>query len=142
MDQHLRILSILFYIMGGLGLLAAVVVLLTGGAAMMSGVAAHGDDRGAALAGGGCVTIVAIFIAIMSIPSIVCGWAIANRKPWARILAIVLGVLSLPSVPIGTAIGAYTLYVMFQDETKRIFGGSVVPATNYVPPPPPPPPAV
>lgn len=141
MEQHLKILSILFYVMGGLGLLAALVVLLTGGAAMMTGVASHGDDAAGALAGGGCVTIVAIFIAIMSIPSIVCGWAIANRKPWARILAIILGVLSLPSIPIGTAIGAYTLYVMFQEETKRIFDGAPSP-TNYVPPPPPPPPAV
>jgi hypothetical protein len=34
---------------------------------------------------------------------------------------MVLGVLQLFNIPVGTAIGAYSLWVLLQDETEQLF---------------------
>jgi len=52
---------------------------------------------------------------------IVSGYGLLNYKSWARILAIILAILNLILFPIGTLIGIYTLWVMFNDETKALF---------------------
>lgn len=125
MEQHIKILSILFMILGALGLLAAVIMLITGaGAAAAIGAQAGTDPDAAkgAMAAGGCMTAVAIFVGVLSLPSILAGWGLMKRKSWARVLAIIVSILSLPSFPLGTAIGVYGLWVMFNDETKRLLG--------------------
>jgi hypothetical protein len=37
-------------------------------------------------------------------------------------LAIVVGILNLANVPLGTALGAYTLYVLLQEQADGLFG--------------------
>jgi hypothetical protein len=44
------------------------------------------------------------------------GFALANR--WPRIVLWPLSVLYLPAFPIGTALGAYTLWVLYQTRGK------------------------
>jgi len=56
------------------------------------------------------------------------GYGLLNYKNWARILAIILAILNLILFPIGTALGIYTLVIMFNDETKALFNGEVAPA--------------
>ena len=51
----------------------------------------------------------------------VAGYGLLNYKGWARILAIILAILNLCLFPIGTALGIYTLVIMFNDETKALF---------------------
>ena len=50
-------------------------------------------------------------IIIISIPSLIAGFGLINKQPWALILALVLGCLKLFSFPIGTAIGVYSIWV-------------------------------
>ena len=50
--------------------------------------------------------------------SLMAGWGLLERQPWARMLAIVLGVLHLINVPFGTALGAYTLWVLLPTESE------------------------
>ena len=50
--------------------------------------------------------------------SLMAGWGLLERQPWARMLAIVLGVLHLINVPFGTALGAYTLWVLLPAESE------------------------
>ena len=59
---------------------------------------------------------------------IVAGYGLLKYKSWARILAIILAILNLILFPIGTALGIYTLVIMFNDETKALFSGEVAPA--------------
>lgn len=123
MEQHIKVLGYLFIVFGILGLIGALVVFVVGaGAAATIGSQAgnDADAAGAALASGGCMTAIAALVGILSIPNFLAGWGLLNRKPWARILSIILGILALPSFPIGTAIGVYALWVMFNDETKRL----------------------
>ena len=49
------------------------------------------------------------------------GYGLLKYKSWARILAIILAILNLILFPIGTVIGIYTLWAMFNDETKALF---------------------
>lgn len=122
MEQHIKILSVLFIIFGILGLLLAVVTLVSG-----AGIAAtilsnenSQEGRAAATFMGGCFTVIAVLMGLMAIPSILAGWGLSKRKSWARILTLVLGFLSLPSIPVGTALGVYAIVIMFNDETKRL----------------------
>lgn len=123
MQQHIKILAILFFVLGALGIVAALIILVTGGIAAAGIGSQAGNDpdaAGGALAAGGCMTAIAIFVGILSLPSLITGWGLLKHKSWSRILAIIVSILALPSVPIGTAIGVYGLWVMFNDETKRI----------------------
>ena len=58
----------------------------------------------------------------------VAGSYLLEFKAWARILAIILGIINLPFFPIGTALGIYTLVIMFNEETKALFRGEGTPA--------------
>jgi len=60
------------------------------------------------------------------------GLGLLQYKSWARILAIILGILNLILFPIGTAVGIYTLIIMFNDEAKALFNGGSPPAESEV----------
>ena len=51
------------------------------------------------------------------------GFGLLKYQAWARILAIVLAIINLIMFPIGTAVGIYTLIIMFNEETKALFKG-------------------
>lgn len=53
------------------------------------------------------------------------GYGLLKYKSWARILAIILAILNLILFPIGTALGIYTLVIMFNDEAEALFNGEV-----------------
>jgi hypothetical protein len=122
MEQHIKILSVLFIVFGILGLVAALAFFVLGAgtaATILSQDRSSEAQVGAAWAGG-CITFIAALFAILAIPSIIAGWGLWNRKSWARILTIVLGILILPHVPIGTAIGVYALVILFNPEAKTL----------------------
>ena len=122
MQQHIKILSVLFIIFGILGVLGAIAFFVLGAGSAATILASDGGPDaavGAAWAGG-CMTFIAVLIAVMSIPSVLAGWGLSKNKAWARILAIIIAILSLPSFPIGTALGVYALVILFNEEAKQI----------------------
>jgi hypothetical protein len=52
---------------------------------------------------------------------LVTGRGLAARRPWARMLALVLALFNVLLLPLGTALSAYTLWVLLQDDTRRQF---------------------
>jgi len=56
------------------------------------------------------------------------GLGLLEYKAWARILAIILAIINLFLPPIGTAVGIYTLIIMFNEETKALFRDEATPA--------------
>jgi hypothetical protein len=68
--------------------------------------------------------IIFLWILLVSLPSIVGGVALLRYKPWGRYLVLVLSVLALFNIPLGTAIGAYSIWVLLQDETTELFTSS------------------
>jgi hypothetical protein len=116
MDTHVRILGWLWIIFGVLGILGALCI-------------------GVSTAGGGLISQDDTAILVTAIVGVVCGGlfflgnvlniiagaGLLKYKSWARILAIILGIVNLFGFPIGTALGIYTFWVMFNEETKQLF---------------------
>jgi hypothetical protein len=56
------------------------------------------------------------------------GLGLLKYMTWARILAIILAIVNLILFPIGTAVGIYTLVIMFNAEAKALFNGEATSA--------------
>ncbi len=123
MQQHVKFLGWLYIIFHALGLIAAIIVFtaLTG-----TGMLVQDHEATPILLVIG--TAVGIFLAVISLPGIIGGIYLLKYENWARILVIILGILNLFNFPFGTVLGIYTLYVLLNDETVRLFRkeGSVV----------------
>jgi hypothetical protein len=63
--------------------------------------------------------MVGLFLLGSSVVSILAGWGLLERQPWARTLAIVLACFSLIKVPIGTVLGIYTLWVLLPASSEE-----------------------
>jgi hypothetical protein len=64
---------------------------------------------------------VGLFLVVLSVPGIVGGWGLLKYQSWARILVIILSLIDLLNVPIGTLVGGYSLWVLLQSETDKLF---------------------
>jgi hypothetical protein len=136
--DHVKILGILNMVWGGLiVLVGGIVLLFFGGIAGFLGLSSGNDSVVAAPIMAIIGVVISIAIALIGIPAILGGWGLLNFKSWARILMIIVSILHLPSVPVGTALGVYGIWVLFNQETERLFqtGGQM----PYFPPPNPPP---
>lgn len=116
MEQHIRIVAILYIVWGVIGLVVAALVLLSG---VAGGLMSQEPD--AALAAGTCGTVVAVIIAVLSLPNLLAGFGLQKRKEWARILTIILSVLNLFQFPLGTALGVYGLWALLNEQSKGYF---------------------
>jgi hypothetical protein len=68
-------------------------------------------------------TIGLVFFAALALPGVLAGYGLLRRKKWGQILGIVVAILSLFNFPVGTALGGYTLFVLFQDSANAYFDG-------------------
>ena len=68
---------------------------------------------------GGILQMVGVFLLGISVLSLLAGWGLLERQPWARTLAIVLACFSLIEVPFGTALGIYTLWVLLPSSSEE-----------------------
>ena len=125
MENHVKILAVIRIICGSLGALAAIICLLVfGGIAGLVGTVGVHEDPEAWIAvpiltavGG----FIFLFIALISIPSLVAGIGLLKHRNWARLLTIVISAIDLVNVPIGTAIGVYGLWVLLSGDTEPLF---------------------
>ena len=119
MNTQVKIVGWLWIVNGMLSILMAII-----GLAVINwpGIVPNPRDSLLASTGALCFFLPGI------IAYIVAGYGLLKYKGWARILAIILAILNLILFPIGTALGIYTLVIMFNDETKALFSGEVAPA--------------
>jgi hypothetical protein len=68
-------------------------------------------------------TVGLVFFAALALPGLLAGYGLLKRKKWGQILGIVVGILSLFNIPVGTALGAYPLFILFQDSANDYFDG-------------------
>lgn len=59
------------------------------------------------------ISAIALFGLFYAAPSLVAGYAILKRKPWARIAGIIGSVIAGMNVPLGTALCVYSLWFLF-----------------------------
>lgn len=72
-------------------------------------------------------TSAALFLVTLSVPGFLAGLGLLRRRPWARILAIVVGFVQLVNFPIGTAIGIYTIWILFDEQASTVFPLATLP---------------
>ena len=126
-EQHLRLLSIFHYVVGGLTALFSCFFLIhiAVGVAILSGAAFDGKDappRAFAL----------LFILIPG-AFMLCGWALsvfiilAGRKLAQHrglMFCLVVAGIECILMPFGTVLGVFTLIVLMRETVKRLFTGT------------------
>ena len=117
MDKHVRVVGWLWIVWGVVSMLMAL-----GGLPIINSQIPGSEESLLVVSGTLCVSIPG-FIADLA-----AGFGLLKYKGWARILAIVLAILNLILFPIGTAIGIYTLVILFNDEAKALFTGELTQA--------------
>jgi hypothetical protein len=112
MDTHVKVVGWLWIVNGVVSILMAIIGLTV---INWPGIIPSPRDSMIVTSGVLCFFLPGI------IAYAVAGYGLLKYKSWARILAIILAILNLILFPIGTLIGIYTLWVMFNDETKALF---------------------
>ena len=116
MEKHITLVAVLNIGFGVMGLLlACLAFLVIAGGGIISG------DPDAMIITMIAASAITIFFIITSLPALIGGIGLLKRRGWARILVMIIAVLDLFLIPIGTLIGAYTLWVLLNDETANIF---------------------
>lgn len=123
--EHLRLLSIFHYVMGGLHMvIGSIFILHFGfGALMASRAPMFGPNPPPQFVGvllmciGGGLILLGWGIGICTILS---GRFIAQRKN--RIFSIVIAAINCLSMPFGTALGVFTMIVLLRDSVRRLYG--------------------
>ncbi|MDH3829099.1 MAG: hypothetical protein OET21_16865 [Desulfobacterales bacterium] len=116
MEKHVTVLGILYIAFSALGLLLAIIIFT----AVVGGGIISGDSEAMAITGI-VGPAIALFFVLLSAPGLIGGIYLLKHRPWARILVLVLGFINLIEIPIGTALGIYTIWVLFKNETVDLF---------------------
>ena len=116
MDQHIRLVAIFNITLGSIlafvGLMAFV---------FFAGIGVVSGDPKAIPILGLVGTIGFVFMLGFGLPGILGGIGLLKRQEWARILVIAASCIGLFAVPIGTALSVYTFWVLFNDDTVKLF---------------------
>lgn len=124
MDKHVTVLGVLFLVLGIMGVIgmAAVATIFFIGSAVISSVAAHEPDVPGILTllPMGLGLFICLAIAVGTIPSLVAGYGLLQKRRWSRVWALVAGILNLPGFPLGTVVGIYAIWVYLQNEMEGV----------------------
>jgi hypothetical protein len=117
MDNHKRILGILYIVMAGLQIFALLILsfilnLVFGLATKDAGPEdAKVLEIVSKLVEYGPILVI-VFLAL---PGLIAGIGLLAKKEWALIVALVIGCLHLLAFPFGTALGIYTIWIYSED---------------------------
>jgi hypothetical protein len=117
LQEHLRLLSILWFAFSAFEALGAVVLFVIANT-LMRHIAANNPDGGLNFLTP-LLSVVAMFIAAKSVAGFLAGWGLLQRERWARPLALVLAFLAFLHVPFGLALGVYTLWVLLPAHSEE-----------------------
>jgi hypothetical protein len=117
MDKHVQIIAILWIISGILGLLLGFFVFLA--LFGVSFIPNMGDIAPGILRL--VAWIISLFFMTLTLPQIVGGVALLQRKEWGRILVLVVSFFHLVNFPFGTALAVYSLVILLREDTVRLF---------------------
>lgn len=124
MQSHIKVVAVLHIVLASLNLvIGAIVFIFLGGMALLIPMASQ--EPNAAIASGLIFVFLITFSITMiltSLPGILAGVGLLRHAGWGRILTIILSILYIPfHIPLGTILGIYSLWVMFSDDTIRLF---------------------
>jgi hypothetical protein len=62
-----------------------------------------------------------VFLGLFAILGLTAGIALLTFKAWGRIMTLIITGMGCLVIPIGTLIGVYSIWVLMQDETIKLF---------------------
>jgi hypothetical protein len=74
-----------------------------------------------------------ILIGSLSLLGLIAGICLLLYKPWARYVVIVLSIIGCLNIPFGTTKGIYSIWVLIQDETVKLFNKEEIKPGNVEP---------
>ena len=116
MRTHIKVVAVVNILFSALGVLGALGVLFSG----VFGGLFSGSLSGF-LIGGATSVLLAIVMGGIALFGLIAGFGLLNHQQWARYVAIVVSIFRLLNFPFGTIFAVYSLWVLLNDETKRIF---------------------
>lgn len=118
MKKHVTVVGAIHIGFGILGLIGALAVFFALNFARQ--MAGGGDEVGTMVLKFLSLSL-PLLIGFMSTLGLVGGIGLLSFQPWARYLVIVVAALGCLNIPIGTLKGVYSLWVLLQDETLKLF---------------------
>ena len=116
MEKHLTAVAALQVGLSILGVLLGIFVFV-----LLTGIGVIAQEKEALFILSTIGTGVGLFLLIISVPGIIGGIGLFNRKEWARILVVILSAINLLNIPFGTALGIYSIWVLVQEGTIQLF---------------------
>jgi hypothetical protein len=120
MESHVKAVGIIHIAFSALGIIMALVIF-----SVLNIVAKIPDLDEEAIR---VLQIVGIvlpwFFIVFSLPGIIGGIGLLKLQGWAKIIVLIISFLGLLNFPIGTAVGIYSIWVLFDKRTEKIFAKS------------------
>ena len=116
MEKHLTAVAALHVGLSILGGLIGIFIFV-----LLTGIGAITQEKEAFLILTTIGTGVGVLLMVLSVPGIIGGIGLFKRKEWARILVLILSAIDLLNIPFGTALGIYSIWVLVQQDTIRLF---------------------
>lgn len=117
--EHVRLLGILWLALSALNVVGGLVLLIVG-TMLVPQLQSSGQfpqlpaDFLTTLLG-----ILGLAVLAKAVAGFAAAYGLLKREPWARTLTIVLSFLALFHFPLGTALGVYSLWVLFPAQSER-----------------------
>ena len=116
MERHLTAVAALHVGLSILGGLIGIFIFV-----LLTGIGAATQEKEAFLILSTIGTGVGVFFIVLSVPGIIGGIGLFKRKEWSRILVLIISAIDLLNIPFGTALGIYSIWVLVQQDTIRLF---------------------
>ena len=118
-QEHIRLLGILWLALSALNAVAGVVLCIIGNTLFphLHEMGAPPETPTAFLTS--LFSAIGILILVKAAFGFLAGWGLLRREPWARLLTIILSFLALFHIPLGTALGIYSLWVLMSAQSER-----------------------
>jgi hypothetical protein len=65
--------------------------------------------------------ILPVFVGVIALLGLAGGIGLLSYKQWGRVITIIVSALGCFNIPIGTLVGVYSIWVLMQDETVKLF---------------------
>ncbi len=117
-QEHVRLIGILWLALSAFNALAGLVLLIVATELIPHVAAQEGRDFPAnfltTLLG-----VIGVAVLVKAAAGFFAGYGLLQRERWARLLTLVLSFLALFNFPLGTALGIYSLWVLFPAKSER-----------------------
>jgi len=117
MKKHVTVVGAIHIGFGFLGLIGAIAAFF----ALRFAKGVIGNDEIPSMILGFISVSVPLLIGFMSTLGLIGGIGLLSFQVWARYLVIIVAAVGCLNIPIGTLKGVYSLWVLLQDETIKLF---------------------